>query len=116
MCTHPLKEVVQLRSAETPWLPRRIAKNKEVATVENELEHLEKKLRAILNKVSRENVDQLMDNILELSLDSYDKLKLFVGLFFEQVNIVIVLYFKDNKAHKCRVWNKILYLSKFFKI
>ena len=76
---------VQLHKAENAWTPGIAAKKAGVETTsENEIADLAKKVRAILNKLTPQKFEVLVQKFKELPIDSESKLKICMELIFEK--------------------------------
>jgi translation initiation factor 4G len=70
-----------LHEAENAWKPRK----HEVDENEDEMAVLERKVRAILNKLTPQKFDKLVGQFKELEIDTSVKLELCMELVFEKV-------------------------------
>lgn len=78
------REPVKLHQAENAWTPG--AKSKAIGEQEadDELKALAKAVRSILNKLTPQKFDRLVDQFKELTVDTEEKLKLCTDLVFEK--------------------------------
>ena len=74
---------VVLHEAENAWKPKKFDENGE----DNEMAVLERKMRAILNKLTPQKFDKLVLQFKELDIDSAEKLEMGMELVFEKVMI-----------------------------
>lgn len=85
--TMSLNDDVQLKKSENAWKPTR-----NVGTEENEENDLEssktqdlfKRVRSILNKLTPQKFQQLMKQVMELNIDTEERLKGVIDLIFEK--------------------------------
>ena len=75
---------VQLHKAEVAWTPGAIAKKKGVDVEQDEIDALGKKIRAILNKLTPQKFDTLVEQFKELPINTERKLKMAMELIFEK--------------------------------
>ena len=68
-----------LHEAENAWKPRKLDEN------EDEMAVLERKVRAILNKLTPQKFDKLVAQFKELQIDTAEKLEMCMELVFEKV-------------------------------
>ena len=73
---------VTLHEAENAWKPRKLGDDDEE---ENEISKLERSSRAILNKLTPQKFDKLVQQFKELEIDTIEKLKMCIELVFEKV-------------------------------
>ena len=73
---------VVLHEAENAWKPRKLD-NEDVE--EDEMAILERKSRAILNKLTPQKFDKLVQQFKELQIDTVEKLTMCMELVFEKV-------------------------------
>ena len=72
-----------LHEAENAWKPRQQLNENE----DNEMAVLERKVRAILNKLTPQKFDKLVAQFKEQEIDTKDKLEMCMELVFEKVSI-----------------------------
>ena len=77
---------VVLHEAENAWKPRKYDENGE----DNEMAILERKVRAILNKLTPQNFEKLVAQFKELPIDTVEKLEMCMELVFEKVSLIRV--------------------------
>ncbi|KAI4827908.1 hypothetical protein KUCAC02_031265 [Chaenocephalus aceratus] len=81
----PVNDEIQLKKSENAWKP--IMKRPEVViddpVVQNTLE-LFKKVRSILNKLTPQKFNQLMQQVTDLTIDTEERLKGVIDLVFEK--------------------------------
>ena len=77
---------VVLHEAENAWKPKKFEENGE----ESDMAILERKARAILNKLTPQKFDKLVLQFKELDIDSAEKLEMGMELVFEKVMIVLI--------------------------
>ena len=70
---------VVLHEAENAWKPRKLDEN------DDEMAALERKVRAILNKLTPQKFDKLVAQFKELEIDTSEKLEMCMELVFEKV-------------------------------
>jgi hypothetical protein len=76
---------VQLHKADNAWTPVALAKKKGAEIKQDDLDDLPKKVRAILNKLTPQKFNKLVEQFQELPIDSQTKLKCCMELIFEKV-------------------------------
>ena len=82
---------VDLHQSDNAWKPTKLKGNEdESVVVEDEGAILERKSRAILNKLTPQKFDTLVNQFKELEIDDESKLQMCMELVFEKVLIVIV--------------------------
>ncbi len=80
-----IHEKVELKKAENAWKPTVKKSGTDTnGETENPLDDLIKKARAILNKLTPQKFEKLVDNFNELPIDNEDKLKACMKLVFEK--------------------------------
>jgi len=75
---------VVLHQAENAWKPRKLADERENEDEEDEMAVLERKVRAILNKLTPQKFDKLVQQFKELEIDTAEKLTMCMELVFEK--------------------------------
>lgn len=80
-----LKEDVKLRETENAWKPTRL---KAIGLTEEETktEALYKRVRSVLNKLTPQKFNTLVDQVRTLSIDTLQRLQGVINLVFEKVN------------------------------
>ena len=76
-----------LHEAENAWKPRKVDEN------EDEMAALERKVRAILNKLTPQKFDKLVAQFKELEIDTAEKLEMCMELVFEKVYLKTLFLF-----------------------
>ena len=79
-----LSQEVKLNKAENAWMPSVKDKKKEADPKESEMEELRRKALAILNKLTPQKFETLVQRFQELPIDSYQKLATCMELVFEK--------------------------------
>ena len=82
------QENVTLHKTENAWKPAVKASNAENGDEANAMTDLAKKARGILNKLTPQRFDTLVDQFDKLEIDTEDKLKLCMELVFEKVLLI----------------------------
>ncbi|XP_040578208.1 eukaryotic translation initiation factor 4 gamma 1 isoform X2 [Lepeophtheirus salmonis] len=78
-----MHEMVKLRKADNPWRPSN-NKTEIVEVCDDSMEDLGKKIRSILNKLTPQKFDDLVQKFNELTIDSEAKLTHAIELIFEK--------------------------------
>lgn len=82
-----IQEKVELHSAENAWKPRPIKDKRVTENGEaDDNEELARKARSILNKLTPQKFDTLVQKFQELMIDNEEKLRLCMELIFEKVD------------------------------
>ena len=79
-----ISQEVKLNKAENAWMPSVKDKKKEADPKESEMEELRRKALAILNKLTPQKFETLVQRFQELPIDSYQKLATCMELVFEK--------------------------------
>ena len=79
-----ISQEVKLNKAENAWKPSVKDKNKDGDSKESETEDLRRKALAILNKLTPQKFETLVQRFQELPIDSHQKLALCMELVFEK--------------------------------
>ncbi|XP_044597815.1 eukaryotic translation initiation factor 4 gamma 3-like isoform X3 [Cotesia glomerata] len=83
--TLSLREDVKLRETENAWKPARLKKEGETLTEDDKkTQVLYKKVRSVLNKLTPQKFDTLVNQVRTLEIDSEDKLQGVIDLVFEK--------------------------------
>ncbi|KAF2880179.1 hypothetical protein ILUMI_25980 [Ignelater luminosus] len=75
---------VKLHEAETPWRPFRFWVYTHMTVEERKTEQLYRKIRGILNKLTPQKFDTLLDQIRSLTIDTTERLQGIIDLVFEK--------------------------------
>ncbi|XP_054004810.1 eukaryotic translation initiation factor 4 gamma 3-like isoform X2 [Hylaeus anthracinus] len=78
-----LREDVKLREAENAWRPTRLKKTT-LTEEETKSEALYKRVRSVLNKLTPEKFDTLVDQVRALPIDTPERLQGVINLVFEK--------------------------------
>ena len=79
-----MNEKVELHQTENAWKPDKLKGDAENA--EDPLVELERKVRAILNKLTPQNFDTLVEKFKLLPIENEQQLKSCIELIFEKVS------------------------------
>ncbi|KAG8239741.1 hypothetical protein J437_LFUL018437, partial [Ladona fulva] len=82
--TIPSNSDVKLHEAENAWKPRNKAQVKDVRTEPKETEELYAAMRGILNKLTPQNFEKLVQQVLKLPIDTMEKLVGVINLVFDK--------------------------------
>ena len=74
---------VELQKAENAWKPKE--KGKDSAEPEDPIKELERNVRAILNKLTPQKFEKLVQKFKDLPIDTVPKLEACIELIFEKV-------------------------------
>ncbi|XP_063706993.1 eukaryotic translation initiation factor 4 gamma 1-like isoform X2 [Culicoides brevitarsis] len=86
----PLKRIslkmhdVQLREVENAWRPKMLAGEDTRSKEEKETDELYKKFRSVMNKLTPENFDILLNEMMSTEIDTEERLKGCIKLVFEK--------------------------------
>ena len=77
---------VELQKAENAWKPKdKLQQGKDSAEPEDPIKELERNVRAILNKLTPQKFDKLVQKFKDLPIDTVPKLEACIELIFEKV-------------------------------
>lgn len=79
-----LNEEVKLRETENAWKPTRLV-HTSISEEQNKTEALYKKVRSVLNKLTPQKFNTLVNQVRELKIDSQERLQGVIDLVFEKV-------------------------------
>lgn len=88
---------MKLRESENAWKPTRL-KGMGITEDEAKSEALYKKVRSVLNKLTPQKFNTLIDQVRELSIDTPERLLGVINLVFEKVNIYLPNDIYDNST------------------
>lgn len=75
---------VELDHIDNPWKPNRCNVKQRISSKQKKTEELIRKIRGILNKLTIEKCDVLINQVKELSFETKDDLQSIVNLIFEK--------------------------------
>lgn len=81
-----LREDVKLRETENAWKPTRLVHGSS-SEEQCKTEALYKRVRSVLNKLTPQKFDTLVNQVRELQIDSQERLQGVIDLVFEKVRI-----------------------------
>ncbi|XP_044751376.1 eukaryotic translation initiation factor 4 gamma 3-like isoform X2 [Coccinella septempunctata] len=79
-----LREDIKLHETENAWKPGRLAKSENKSEEERKTEELYKKVRGVLNKLTPQKFDTLLNQIKALKVDNFERLQGVINLVFEK--------------------------------
>lgn len=82
-----LREDVKLRETENAWKPTRL-KQLNLTEEETKTEALYKSVRSVLNKLTPQKFNTLVEQVRELPIDTPERLQGVINLVFEKVNLI----------------------------
>lgn len=85
-----LREDVKLRETENAWRPTRL-KTLNLSEEEAKTEALFKRVRSVLNKLTPQKFNTLVDQVRALTVDTPERLQGVINLVFEKVNLLTIV-------------------------
>ena len=79
-----LREDVKLRETENAWKPTRLTQSS-ISEEQSKTDALYKRVRSVLNKLTPQKFDTLVNQVRELPIDTQERLQGVINLVFEKV-------------------------------